>query len=253
MSITALRVRLADVKAKAAKNDYTYIGNVFRQSADWRTHARGAAHQRYKRNAGVWQAPENMPRHTSTCSRAYYCDNWPSGLRHVGSAYDVCRAEHSRCVEHTGWYTNSFRDGTLSGHVLQLPARGGKPVYIPGTAHSEWDVVTLFPLDMYDDVLDCAQAADQYAKHAAEEECEYQAKGQANQQIKDKREEIVALRTEARALIREMKAAQRSGLANFPAICAALRGNLADLRAESRKAHKRIQALTDNYWSAVPN
>lgn len=240
-NLATLRARLAKAKERAS-NRYTL-------SDTWQDAARRPWS---KPHGGSWQSLEHMPR-SSAHSRAYYCDAWPDGFRHVGTAYDVCRGEHSRRVEHTGWYTDSFQSGTLSGHVLQLPARDGKACYVPGTAHSEWDGVTLYPLDMYDDALDAASAADQYAEHAAESEREYQAREDAKIQIDELRDTIATLRSDARALIRDMKSARRNGLANYPAICAALREKLADVRDESHKAYQRIEKLTDNFWNAVPN
>ena len=247
MPLETLRARLAKAKDKASKNNYATIDGVFKPAADWRDHARGRWHVA---SAGVWQRLEDMPRHANASDRAYYCDKWPDGLRYVNSAYDVSRAEHSRRVDHTGWYTDSFQDGTLSGHVLQLPGHDGKPIYIPGTAHSDWDGITLYPLNMFDDALECAQAADSYAEHAAESEREYQAKDQAKQQIAELHEEIVTLRADARALIREMKTA-RNTASTYPVICKALRDKLADIREESRKAYERITKLQNNYWYAV--
>ena len=130
---------------------------------------------------GIWQGLEDMPRHARPSDRAYYCDSWPAGLRYVGSAYDVSQAESSRRVDHTGWYTDSFCDGKLSGHVLQLPGKDRKCCYIPGVLHSDWDGVTIYPLDMYDNALDAACAADGHAERQAENEREYNAKWQAEQ------------------------------------------------------------------------
>ncbi len=250
MTLATLRARLAKAKSRAAEGSYTYVkaDNMLRPSSDWREHARGRLRIS---PPGIWQRLDDMPRHASTSSRAYYCDNWPDGFRLVGSAYDVSRWEHSRRVDHTGWYTDSFQGETLSGHVLQLPGHDGRPVFVPGTAHSDWDGVTLYPLDMYDNALDCAQTADQYAEHGAEASREFYAKDQAEQQINDLREEIVTLRSDARALIRDMKAARRAGLLDYPAICAALRDKLADVREESHKAYRRIGKLTDNFWLAT--
>lgn len=255
MTLAAIQKRLAAAKQGAAKNGYTmqYRADdvpLFAHSSDWRQHASGTFRKPY---AGNWQAISDMPRHTSLTARAYYCDNFPSGLREVGSAHDVCRAEHSRSVDHTGWFTDSFQSGTLQGYVLQLPARNGQPIYIPATKHSEWDGVTLYPNDMHDTALDCARAADQYAEHAAESEREYEAQENAKQQIANKQDEIATLRADRRALVREMRAARATGVASFPAICDALRERLSDLKEDSRRAYDRIGKLQDNYWNAVPD
>lgn len=251
MTLAAIQKRLAAAKQGAAKNDYTMQyraeGRCLAPSSDWRQHASGKWRKPF---AGNWQAIADMPRHTSLRSRAYYCDNWDN-FREVGSAHDVCRSEHSRAVDHTGWYTDSFQSDKLAGYVLQLPAHKGQPVYIPATKHSLWSGVTLYPNDMHDTPLNCARAADQYAEHAAEAEREYQAQESAKMEIAEKQDEIAKLRTDRRALVREIRAARVTGVAGFPAICNALRDRLAELRDESRDAYDRIGKLQDNYWNAV--
>jgi hypothetical protein len=122
---------------------------------------------------GNWQRIEVMDKWSSPHDRAYYCDNFPSGWRDHGSAYEVCRREHSRRVDHQGWYTDDFQSDTLRGYVLQIPSRHGVPQYVPATKASGWDGVTLYPLDRYDDILDCAAAADHIAEKDAEREREY--------------------------------------------------------------------------------
>jgi hypothetical protein len=60
-------------------------------------------------------------------------------------------------------------------------------------------------------------------------------------------EEIRRIRADAKALIREMKAARRAGLITSRAICAALRDRLESMREESRAASEKRRDLADAY------
>jgi hypothetical protein len=234
MKSTNATRRLAKYRAKAAEWDAKFPGSTY---ADWRTHAKSAFARRY---GGAWQSRDDMGRYASQSSRAYYCDTWPE-WRDLGDASDVTR------LDHTGWYADNFQDGLVKGRVLQLPARNGMPRYVPGTYNTNCDGVTIYPLDIYDDATDCARAADGYAERQAEDEREYDAKERAEMERDELRERIGELRSEARALIRDIKQHKPQG----KSICDALRARLHDIRRESREAHKRIELLTDNYWTAV--
>ena len=214
-----IRNRLASYRAKAAKS-----------GADWRTYVRPRVS-----TAGSW---ERVP-HGS--SRAYYCDNWPTGLRYVGLASELAS------LRHTGWYTDNYQRDTLSGHVLMLPGRDGTPRYIPGTSHSDWGGVTLYPLDVYDTERDAAYAADRLVEINAEKAREEDAKSHAEQEIEEARAAIVECRSDLRALLRELKQAREHG----PTVCEALRAHVRSLRRKSHSAWKRIETLTENPWEAV--
>lgn len=221
------RKQAADWRAKYPDSEY----------GDWRKHARNANGRRY---GGVWQSVDDMGRYASASSRAYYCDEWPA-WRDLGDAHEVAR------LDHTGWYSDSFQDGLVIGRVLQLPSRGRSSCYVPGTYRTDCDGVTIYPLDSYDDARDCARAADGCAEHEAESAREYDAKERAQIEIDELRARIGDLRTDARALIRDIKRYRPEG----KAICNALRAQLRDIRNESHRAHKRIERLSDNYWLAV--
>jgi hypothetical protein len=234
MKSTNATRRLAKYRAQAAEWYAKFPGSTY---ADWRTHAKSAFARRY---GGVWQSRDDMGRHASADSRAYYCDEWPE-WRDLGDAHEVAR------LDHTGWYADNFQDGLVKGRVLQLPAHNRTPQFVPGTYRTDCDGVTIYPLDIYDDSADCARAADSYAEREAESAREYDAKDRAEMERDELRERISDLRSEARALIRDIRAHRPQG----KAICDALRGRLHDIRRESREAYRRIERLTDNYWLSV--
>jgi hypothetical protein len=234
MKSTNATRRLAKYRAQAAEWDAKFPGSTY---ADWRTHAKSAFARRY---GGVWQSRDDMGRYASADSRAYYCDEWPE-WRDLGDAHKLAR------MDHTGWYADNYQNELVRGRVLQLPGRNHSSIYVPGTYRTECEGVTLYPLDIYDDSEDCARAADSYAEREAEDSREYDARWHAETEIEELRDSIAKLRSEARALIRDIKAHRPQG----KAICDALRGRLHDIRRESREAHKRIERLTDNYWLAV--
>lgn len=213
----SIQSRLAKLKAQAAKVP----------GATWQS--RYFSSRVY---AGKWSAD----------GRKYYCDRLPAGIRHLGSAYEVCRREGSRRVDNQGWYMNNNCDGTVSGHVLQLPARDGKPRYIPATVDSDSDCVTLWPLEWHDNPVDAAASADHEAEQAAEKARDYDSAWQAGARYRDSLDESAKSRLELRALLSEL----RTHAGHFgPAICATLkdsvRGMLRDLE-EARGERAKLAA-----------
>ncbi len=199
---------------------------------------------RNERDSGNWESDECLEKkHWCKKSRAYYIDDWPEGWRQVGNSHEILS------LRYTGWHTNYYGDtGVLRGFVLQLPARKGKTIYVPGTYHTEDFGVTIYPFDWSDDKEDAARSADSYAEVVAEAEREYSVEWYAERDIENLHEEIATDRKKMLALILEIKAAKR----NFtPAICAALTTRLRDLWDARQKAFARIAALEENYWLAV--
>lgn len=181
--------------------------------------------------AGQWQGLDTMPRNTD--SRAYYCDTWPDGLRDRGDAHKLAR------IGHTGWYADSFQDSLVIGRVLQMPARNGKPVYVPGTYSTGSDGVTLYLLDHYDEESDCALAADRYAEHAAEIEREYDEAWQAGARAADHDEEAKRSRSALLAKLaafREVRNTMREIAAEVLAEICESRGKRDKLRSDWRSS-----------------
>lgn len=194
---------------------------------------------------GDWQCKEDMPRFSSPDGRAYYCDTWPTGFRYVGTASEAYRREHG-CRSRTifeGWYNDEFRSDLSVGHVLQLPARDGKPCYVIAVDETDSEGKTVWPLRMFDSMSDAALAADGAAERWAEINREENEKFQREQEIEESREAIISIRSDLRLLVREMKAARRMGVEGFPTLCRALRSRIADLREQSREAYETIRRL----------
>lgn len=133
---------------------------------------------------GNWQSLESMERNVS---RAYYCNDWPA-WRNLGNVGEIKTEStyRGRFVEHTGWYVQDDGGDTIAGYVLQLPSRNGSPVYIPGMRQTDYDGVTIYPLDQYDEISACARAADRIAENAAEKERDYERAWRAGTDAKER-------------------------------------------------------------------
>lgn len=239
--------RLDSLKRKAAESVATILKNwpagearnsYAKERGDWRSH-------RYPRRftGGRWQPAEEARRPDE---RAFYVDAFDSdlGLREIGRADNVATAAgYPRSIEHSGWYTREEDYGeTVAGYVLQLPARNGKPVYIPGIAWTDCDGVTLYPLDQYEEPLDAAKAADGIAERVAEESREYDSAWQLGSRYARLGEELEQSRKAALELMAEMKPLRRAA-DGPPAICSALRAQLQGFINEARDARKERAEL----------
>lgn len=234
---TSATRRLASYKKQAA--DWLVKQPSYLHYHNWRAHRKPVV----RSNGGTWQSLADMKCFASPSDRKYYCDTWPDGIRDLGDASDVVD------LRHTGWYADNDQNELVKGRVLQMPARNGRTYYFPAIYRTDSEGVTLWPLDGYEEKEDAARTADSYAEHDAEECREYDAKDRAEFESGELKERIVEIRGELRSLIREMKAHRT--VSDSPTICSVLRGEIAQLRRESHKAYKRIQALADNEWLAV--
>ena len=161
------------------------------------------------------------------------------GLR-VVDAHEVAK------LGHNGWYCENNQGETFVGVVVQIPARKGVALFLPGYREPWTDGIGVDTRCTYDDAVSCAYAADGIAERYAEESREYHAKDQAEQQIEALREGIQASRDKVRAIIAGIR---DSVLA--PVICLQLREDIRrEWRAKSR-AVRQIAKLEDNPWLAV--
>lgn len=159
-----------------------------------------------------------------------------SGLRLVGFADEI-----DKSIRHTGWYTDEYGDReTVRGVVYRLPARNGVSRYAYGYADPWNSGAAFLSFDPCDDEQDAARWADHMAERMAEEEREYQANFSAGQRAAEAQNTIASCREHTRAIVREMKAARRQGLAGSSAICARLRTDIEQLREESAEAYNAI-------------
>jgi hypothetical protein len=133
--------------------------------------------------------------------RYRWVENVSDGLRFVGESDKIIR------LNHTGWYSDNFQDETIHGEVYQLPAREGKPQYVPAVNDPNNDNCACVDFSsVTDDKEDAARWADSMAEHWAEREREYQAKEDHKQRLQDIAEEIKTLYADFRRISREIRA-----------------------------------------------
>jgi len=156
-------------------------------------------------HAGNW-APSGRER-AGAGDCAYAADGPPAGWREVGDSGSILGGRRRRNGKPEGWYTDSDGSGgTMYGLVLQLPARGGVPRYVPAIAHTEWDSFTMYPADWYEEKEEAARAADGYAERTAERERDYNDAWQAGCECGRLRAEASRLWQGARELVAEWRA-----------------------------------------------
>lgn len=116
--------------------------------------------------------------------RAYMPASMLGGLRDVGNSHEII----SRLP--LGYYVDEYQDETISGHVWQLPARNGEPVFIAGYAERESEYAVLSAtgsrLDTWDNKEDAARCADSIAERDAEKQREDNIKANEAQRLDDK-------------------------------------------------------------------
>lgn len=201
----------------------------------WRDEARSALSLHV---GGSWQDPAELSRFESSQSRRYYVDNWPAGWRDQGTAEEVSRREGSRYIDHSGWFCDAHGEETVIGHVLQIPARDGKPQYVPGISWSDQEGVTIWPLDRHAEPLEAARAADQYAKYAAEEQREWAEANNARLEFDEAADSLAVLRRDRRALRQELAAMHGQRGPGFTVA----RKHIAEMLAASRRDSDKLQA-----------
>lgn len=196
-----------------------------------------------------------------------------AGLRFVGFADKLAN------IGHTGWFTHPGGDPAevYRAAVYQLPARGGRAVYVEAYLHGEdtragfRDVSTMatdesqMPAVVYlncrhvgqvggdeyqtsrdsndSAVRDAARGADSEAEIMAERERDYQESYDYGRQAADAIEEAKAERESARELLKALRDTRNAaGLVQSPKLCdvirATIRGHLRDARRAYRKAAK---------------
>lgn len=143
-----------------------------------------------------------------------------AGWRDVGASDDIVR------LSHRGWYANASQDETYRGHVWQLPARDGSPVYVAGYTEREgrenvtgYCVLSCWPpgrVQTFDDKEDAARAGDSLAESMAETEREYSERWQAASEASDERDEARKESKAARAKFRTLAQAWRALPAGGP-------------------------------------
>lgn len=209
--------------------------------------------------AGNWQPADDSESRYKNDSRAYYAPAWPQGWRDIGSAYDIARRDGSRAIDHQGWYLDStFQDETCAGYVLQLPARNGVPLYVPGISDTASDGVTFWPLDRYESPIEAAIASDGYAERYAEREREYQDAWRAGVDAAQKDSDQKMVRKEVLRLCADLRATKNLAIhycddikESRDRLCGVIRGKIKImLRDIERLRSERDELLRE--WSRSP-
>lgn len=203
----------------------------------WRT-VRG----RYAAISRSW--PGNWPTDTiqQKPGTPYHVDALPAlPGRYVGTVSDILPRAN------LGYYADHWQDETITGHVLQLPARHGAPRYYPAISWSNSDMATGYPFDWYDCKEEAARAADYHAEKAAELDREANAQFQAEQDIVEAQDDIRAAREAVRAIVADLKTGQTLP----PAICSTVRAAIANYREDIHDRIQTIRTRRADYWTAV--
>ena len=157
------------------------------------------SHYGYKLVREIEFNPEWTPE--GSRDRYRWVENVSKGLRHIGQSDEIVR------LDHKGWYTDEFQDETVHGEVYQLPARDGRPQYVPAVNDpNNRDCAAVDFYSMTDDKEDCARLADSMAEYWAEREREYQEKASREQRIEEIGDEMKSLYQDFRRVSREIRA-----------------------------------------------
>jgi hypothetical protein len=191
--------------------------------------------------------PEYVPEYAKH-ERYRFVEYPQHGLRFVGNAHDICKSHDdvpSRLVDHKGWYIDSFQQETICGQVYQLPARDGKPQYVPAFSDKCGEGSVIDFHNITDNLSDAVRWSDTMAEHAAESAREYELKDRAEQRIAEITDELKEARNELHALIHELK---QTVISANGSVCHVLRSHIASTRESMHKLYKLREKLKENYW-----
>jgi hypothetical protein len=119
--------------------------------------------------------------------------------------------------------------------------------WIEAIAHTDWDSISIDRFTLYGTLRDAIRAADSVAERVAEHCREEDMRGQAEQQIQAKRDEIQEIRD---TLKRVLRARKRLAMV-VPELCEDLSSFVSERLIEIRKAKARIAKLEREPWEAV--
>lgn len=187
----------------------------------------------------------------------YYTPDAAATFRKVEKAHEV-GGRYNRVDIARGYYCDPYQESLCVAYVVQLPSRKGRARFAPAYQFEESDnggmtadLSQIFEGESGDfdqentgARKEAARAADQLAEKAAESEREYQTAWQAGSQWAAAKEAEEGARAEALAILAERRKAKGLDPSGFPALCAALRGQVATLRrriAKARAARIKLQ------------
>ena len=206
-----------------------------------------------------------------TRTLAYVENLADAGLRYVGRVEaDTPRGNVWDNHEESGWitdpYGDTFRDGTglCYGVVYQLPARNGMARFVAGYQFGgvdgglTLDLGTIYQSESmrgedvspqeHDAARDAARAADSMAKHAAEEERDYQTAWQAGSRYADESSDLQTIRAEIRGILQERRQAMHNAAltdSGYFALCDAIRQRVADLLEDMHERRRVMRELAN--------
>lgn len=186
------------------------------------------------------------------------------GLRYVGRVSPEFRRGPFGGREPEGWLTlpggETYKDGTglCFGVVYRLPGRKGESRYVAGYQFGgqdggpTLDLSRVFADERGASYWDgsppdtrashaAARHADDLAKAAAEAEREYQTALEAGRRWQENREQMRADCADLRAILKERRTVK--GAENYPALCGAIRSQVAELWRQIHKARDRMREL----------
>lgn len=186
----------------------------------------------------------------------FYAEDAKGLFRNVEKASEV-GGRYNRVGIPEGYYCDPYQESLCVAFVVQLSSRKGRARFAAAYQFEESDnggmtvdLSRVFegPAGDFDQEntgarKEAARAADQLAEKAAESEREYQTASAAGAAWAARKEEEEEARREALAILAERRKARGLDPSGFPALCAALRGQVAALCrqiAKSRKARAKL-------------
>lgn len=218
----AIALARADVEAGKRRYHYNYIHRPIRQS-DGLTY--------------LGDNPENF------------------GLRFVGYVQVDCGYRNgffAKDTRNNGWYCDDYQGETCYGVVYAMKTNvKGQSQYVAGYDFTDRDCGLVFDLNTifseprtdgshwddetdFDAVRDAARHADSLAKFMAEDEREYSIAWHAGSLWAQYGDEVDTAKTELKGILAERRAVK--GMAGFPALCKAIKGQVQALLSNIRKA-----------------
>jgi len=222
--IMRMKERIAAAKSKQAKYSYPSLYSALKATAP---------------SAITYNPPSTERGHENE----RWIENASNGLRFVGLAHDVARDNNRpRLIEHTGWYVDDFQSETVSGAVLQLPARNGVPQYLAAVQDPWNDDAFLVDFSIMDDPCDAARTANSMAETYAENAREYQRIANAEQRIDEISDELADNRARVLTILRERRSAP---IAAFPALRNAICDRIRTMLTERTSLFAERETLRD--------
>lgn len=153
-------------KAVKLKKEYSFAGFDF-PKWEWNLY-RGPWRERLKRRKSSWTGwgYSGSPKPNSNGTSFYLNDHGMPNLR-----WKWCDEIVGR-INHKGWYSDDYQEGTIRGIVMRLPNNRG---FIAGWSYGE-GMFSSVDYDVFLDESDAAYCADSMAENAAEREREYHAR-----------------------------------------------------------------------------